>query len=247
MGILLLSKLVILATNKLQDFQLMFKKELTLSDYFLIAANLLPVIGVWVWNWDPKEMFLVYCLETIIIGILNLVKMAIVTLAKKTDDWNANGKTTRQPGLVFMLFFLVHYGIFVGVQMSIFFGVSGIGKGSGINALNFFYKWPQLLHTDSLIVLGIFVFCYCYKMILEFVLSGEYRSTSLMMLMFQPYGRIFIQQFTVIVGSMFLSLGAGKIFILVFAAIKIFFESFINYEALINKRMREAEKDSGQQ
>ena len=109
----------------------MFKKEFTLSDYFFIAANLLPVIGVWAWNWDPKEMFLVYCLETIIIGILNLVKMAIVTLAKKTDDWNANGKTTRQPGLVFMLFFLVHYGIFVGVQMSIFFGVSGIGKGSG--------------------------------------------------------------------------------------------------------------------
>jgi len=244
---LLLPKLVILATNKIQDFQPMFKKELTLSDYFLIAANLLPVIGVWAWKWDPKEMFLVYCLETIIIGIFNLVKMAIVTLVKKTDNWHTNGKTTRQSGLVFMIFFLVHYGFFVVVQMSIFFEVSGIGKGSGINALNFFYKWPQLLHTDSLIVLGIFVFCYCYKMIIEFVLSGEYRSTSLMMIMFQPYGRIFIQQFTVIVGSMFLSFGAGKIFILVFAAIKIFFELFINYEALINKRMKEAEKDSGQQ
>jgi Family of unknown function (DUF6498) len=67
------------------------------------------------------------------------------------------------------------------------------------------------------------------------------------MLMFQPYGRIFVQQFTVIVGSMFLTFGAGKIFILVFAAIKIFFELFINYEGLINKRMREAEKESGKQ
>ncbi len=225
----------------------MLKKELSFSDYFLIAANLLPVVGVWAWNWDPKEMFLVYCLETIIIGIFNLVKMAIVTLVKKRDDWHANGKTTKQHGLFFMLFFLVHYGFFVGVQMSIFFGVSGIGKGSDINALNFIYKWPQLLHTDSLIVLGIFVFCYCYKMIIEFVFTGEYRSTSLMMLMFQPYGRIFVQQFTVIIGSMFLSFGAGKIFILVFAAIKIFFELLINYEGLINKRMKEAENDSGKQ
>jgi hypothetical protein len=225
----------------------MLKKELSFSDYFLIAANLLPVVGVWAWNWDPKEMFLVYCLETIIIGIFNLVKMAIVTLVKKRDDWHANGKTTKQHGLFFMLFFLVHYGFFVGVQMSIFFGVSGIGKGSNINPLSFFYKWPQLLHTDSLIVLGIFVFCYCYKMIIEFVLTGEYRNTSLMMLMFQPYGRIFVQQFTVIIGSMFLSFGAGKIFILVFAAIKIFFELLLNYEGFINKRMREAENDSRKQ
>lgn len=227
------------------SFQLMIKKKLSPSDYFLIVANLLPVVGVWAWNWDPKEMFLVYCLETIIIGIFNLGRMAIVTLVKKTDNWYANGKTTRQSGLFFMLFFLVHYGFFVGVQMSIFFGVSGIGKGSGINAFNFFYKWPQLLHNDSLIVLGIFVFCYCYKMIIEFILSGEYRSTSLMMLMFQPYGRIFVQQFTVIVGSMFLTFGAGKIFILVFATIKIFFELFIDYEGLLNKGMKEVEKDSG--
>jgi Family of unknown function (DUF6498) len=247
MGIFILSKLTILPTNNRQDFQLMFKKKLTLSDYFLIAANLLPVVGVWAWGWSPEEMFLVYCLETIIIGIFNLGRMAIVTLIKKTDNWYANGKTTRQSGLFFMLFFLVHYGFFVGVQMSIFFGVSGIGKGSGINAFNFFYKWPQLLHNDSLIVLGIFVFCYCYKMIIEFILSGEYRSTPLMMLMFQPYGRIFVQQFTVIVGSMFLSFGAGKVFILVFATIKIFFELFINYAGLLNKGMKEVENDSGKQ
>jgi len=53
--------------------------------------------------------------------------------------------------------------------------------------------------------------------------------------MFQPYGRIFIQQVTVIVGSMFLSFGAGKFFILIFAAIKIFFEVYINFDLLFKK------------
>jgi len=76
---------------------------------------------------------------------------------------------------------------------------------------------------------------------------GEHRTTSLMQLMFQPYGRIFIQQITVILGSMFLMLGGGKIFILVFAAVKIFFEMFVNYEALIKKGMKDMEKKSGKQ
>ena len=68
-----------------------------------------------------------------------------------------------------------------------------------------------------------------------------------MRLMFQPYGRIFIQQITVIVGSMFLSFGAGKIFILIFALIKIFFELFINYDAILNKSIKAMEKESGKQ
>ena len=62
--------------------------------------------------------------------------------------------------------------------------------------------------------------------------------------MFQPYGRIFIQQVTVILGSMFLSFGAGKIFILVFAAIKIFFEVFIDFENLIKKAAKGELKES---
>jgi len=52
--------------------------------------------------------------------------------------------------------------------------------------------------------------------------------------MFEPYIRIFVQQFVVILGSMFLTFGAGKIFILIFVAAKIFFELFINYNRLLD-------------
>lgn len=225
----------------------MLKKKLTKSDYFLIAANLLPVAGVWAWGWSPKEVFLVYCLETIIIGVFHLVKMAIVTASRKTDIWYNGASQTKQSGLFFMLFFLLHYGLFVGVQMGIFFGVSGIGNGSNINAFNFFYKWPQLINNDSLIMLVVFVFCYGYKMVVDFILSRQYRTIPMTLLMFQPYGRIFIQQITVIVGSMFLTFGAGKLFILVFAIAKIFFEVYINYEGFLTKAMKEMEQQSGKQ
>ena len=225
----------------------MIKKSLSQSDYVLIFANLLPVLGVWAWDWNPKEVFLVYCLETIIIGIFNLVKMGIVTKARKTDIWYNGPARSKQSGLFFMLFFLLHYGIFVAVQMGIFFGVSHIGEGQNINAFSFFYKWPQLISKDSLIMLGAFVFCYSFKMLYDFVLSGEYKTVPMMLLLFQPYGRIFIQQIVVILGGMFLTFGAGKIFILIFALIKIFFDIFVDFGGLLTKTMKDMKKESGEQ
>ena len=224
----------------------MLKGSLSRSDYFLIAANLVPVFGAIFFNWDPKEIFLVYCLETIIIGILNLVKMGIVTVVRKTDLWYNQGSTTKQSGLFFMLFFLMHYGLFVAVQMGIFLGASDIGEGTNITIFNFFYKWPQLITKDSLIMLATFAIGYGFKMIYDFLRSGEYKTIPLMIVMFQPYGRIFIQQFTVIAGSMLLSFGAGKIFIIVFAGVKIFFEILVNFDRILGKTMTDLKKESGE-
>jgi hypothetical protein len=213
------------------------KKKLTQGDWSLIIANLIPVIGVWFLKWSAKEVFLVYSLETIIIGIFTLLKLLITgLLAKKTDVWQSTGRSVvKQPFWFFMLFFMVHFGIFVAVQMGIFFSVSGIGDENGITFLNFFSRWPSLLTNEAYIMLGIFVISYGFRMISDFIITGDYKTASLGYLMFQPYGRIFIQQVTVILGSMFLSFGAGKVFILVFAAIKIFFEIFIDFELIIKR------------
>ncbi len=61
--------------------------------------------------------------------------------------------------------------------------------------------------------------------------------------MFMPYGRIVVQQFTVILGSMFLSLGAGKMFILIFVLAKLAFELLMNFEALLKKTAEEMNKE----
>ena len=125
----------------------------------------------------------------------------------------------------------------MAIQMGIFFGVSGLMPDGGINVFSFFYKWPQLLSKDAYYMLAGFIISYGFSMIYNFILSGQYRTVSLMHLMFQPYIRIFIQQFAVIVGSMFLSFGAGTVFIILFACIKIFFEVFVDYDGILNKQM----------
>ena len=223
------------------------KTKLTQGDWSLIIANLIPVIGVLFLNWNAKEVFLVYCLETIIIGCFTLLKMLITGLVKKKDDWHNQGSVSKQPFWFFMLFFLVHYGLFVAVQMGIFFAVSGIGDQYGVPFFNFFSQWPSMLTNDAYIMLGVFIVSYGFRLTTDFILSGDYKTSSIGYLMFQPYGRIFIQQVTVILGSMFLSFGTGKIFILVFALIKIFFEVFIDFDFLLRKAAKGELKSSDEE
>lgn len=90
-----------------------------------------------------------------------------------------------------------------------------------------------------------FVVSYLATDLLPFLARGQYRTVPMMLLMFQPYGRIFIQQVIVIVGSMFLALGADKGFILVFATVKIFFEVYFSFDKILNKTMTDMEKESG--
>ena len=219
----------------------MLKRKLSPGDYLLIIVNLIPVYGVWFEGWDAASVFLVYCMETVIIGLFTVVKLASVTmLVKPRDEWQAGKPAVMATGLFFILFFIVHYGIFVFVQTQIFFAVSGLIKSDSL--LGTYRQIPAALGHEGLILLLIFITYYTLQNLFDFFLSGEYKTVSMMKLMFQPYGRIIVQQFVVIVGSMFLGFGAGKIFILVLAVIKIYFEVYINFDRIIAKTEIDAKR-----
>jgi len=218
----------------------MFKRKLSVSDWLLILVNLIPLYCVWFEGWNASQVFLVYCLETVIVGVINVLKMACVTLlVKKTDVWENGGSITQQSGWFFIFFFIVHYGFFVFVQTQIFFSVSGLIPDGSLLAS--YSKIPGLLGNNGKLMLLIFIAYYTLQNLFDFFLSGNYKTISMGRLMFEPYIRIFVQQLVVIVGSMFLSFGAGKIFILVFVIVKVFFELFVNfnrYLALTEKRQQ---------
>ncbi len=221
----------------------MFKRRLTWSDYFLIAANLIPVYGVWFEGWAARETFLVYALETFIIGVFTVLKLAITTLCKKTDLWYNNNTATKVSGLFFILFFIVHYGFFALIQTSLFSAVANIGSpNSGL--FHFFLHWYEYINKDILIMLGGFILCYLLTDLIPFVGNGDYKRVAMIRLMFQPYGRIFIQQFIVILGSLFLNFNLDKLFILVFAGIKIWLEVFLNLDNYLNKAVADLGVDA---
>src|SRR5687767_3813090 len=109
----------------------MFNKNLNRSDYFLIIANLIPVYGVWFLGWPAKDAFIVYALETLILGVFTILKLGIATVYRGTDKWYANNTVSQVSGLFFIFFFIVHYGMFVLVQMSMFAASANISPNSG--------------------------------------------------------------------------------------------------------------------
>jgi len=199
------------------------------------------VYGVLFLGWSPVEAFIVYALETMLVGAVTVLQMAIVTIWHHKHTWYFEGGTKQVGGLFFIFFFIFHYGLFALVQTSIFSQVAGIvpaGKG----LMHFFFHWYEYVNSDILLMLAAFVVSYAGRVVLPFIVSGEYKTVSMMRLMFQPYGRIFIQQVTVIVGSMFLQLGLAKAFIVVFALAKIWFEVYIDLNALLRAGVAGLEK-----
>jgi hypothetical protein len=214
-------------------------RPLKRTDLFPIVANLLPVFGVGFLGWSPIEAFIVYALETLIVGVLTVLKMLTLTFSISGRSAAKQAELFPVHGLFLILFFIFHYGMFAGIQTSIFAGVSGIGP-KGSSPLYFFLNWYHFVNSDIAFMLSAFVVSYVANNFIPFVISGEYRNGSIIKLMFQPYGRIVVQQLTVIVGSMFLSFGLGLGFMIVFVAVKLYFDLFVNFDAYIESAMVEA-------
>ncbi len=217
------------------------KRKLTWNDLLIIAANLVPVIGVWFFGWSAVEAFIVYALETLLVGVITVLKLLTLTIYRRTDTWYNHGNKMMVGGLFFILFFIVHYGMFAAIQTTIFSQVAGIvPKNKGM--MHFFFHWYEYVNREILIMLGGMAVSHLARVFIPFLVNGEYKKASMMRVMFEPYGRIFIQQITVIVGSMFLSFGLGKVFILIFAAVKTIFEVLVDYEGFISKSLTELDK-----
>jgi hypothetical protein len=218
-----------------------FKRKLSFNDFLIIITNLVPVYGVWFEGWSATEAFIVYALETIIIGLFTILKLLMATLARKQDTWYNGEQKTQVSGFFFIFFFFMHFGLFALVQMSIFAQSADINP-PGAGMTYFFFHWWEFINRDIAIMLFGFILSYFMRSFYPFVADKYYQTQSMTLMMFQPYGRIFIQQFTVIIGSMFLTFHGDKIFILIFALIKIVFELYFHFEAYLDKSVGDLEK-----
>ncbi|MGZ8537155.1 MAG: DUF6498-containing protein [Flavisolibacter sp.] len=215
-------------------FSTFIKRNLNEADWILIIANLLPVYGVLFKGWNAKEIFLVYCLETVIIGFFTMIKLGIATMFRKNDWWYIQGTKKLVHGSMFILFFLLHYGLFVVVQMTLFLNFTSINNHVNTSVFQFIFQPFRFLGTESWLMLSVFLFGYGYENMSRFILDNEYLTTSFMRIMLEPYMRIFVQQFSVLLGGFILGFGGGKIFIILFAFVKIFFTVFIYYDLVLN-------------
>ncbi len=69
-------------------------KGLNASSALLIAANLIPLVGVFVWGWSIFNVVILYWAENVIIGGINILKM--ITCAPDPSKMNLRGKLDKR-------------------------------------------------------------------------------------------------------------------------------------------------------
>ena len=189
-----------------------------LTAYALIAANLIPLVGVMFFGWSLPLVMTLYWLENVVIGFYTLAKMMVVTLS--------SGQLSN---LLQVAFFCVHYGIFCSVHGMILFDILNIEVTDLLKA-EFILLHPQPLFEfltttfgDPLLLgLVALILSHGFSMFEHFFQRGEKERLSFQVLMFSPYPRIIILHVAIIGGAMLIeTFGSPTYLLLVLVAVKI--------------------------
>lgn len=201
------------------------------TSVIIILWNLVPFLGVLFLGWKPVSVFICYALETIVVGIFNVLKLLIIYF--KGRQIKKDGETGVS-GLGIVPFFVFHYYFFVFVQLSIFFPITGIGGDSfPLHAVKAIYEFALL--RSSIIALAAFVANNLFVLVNDFWIPRVFEQRSMAEQMFEPYPRIFVQQFVVILGSFFWSVfGLGLPVLIIFVFIKTFTDLILGSNNIID-------------
>jgi hypothetical protein len=173
----------------------------------LIIANILPIYGVVVLDWDAFSIVLLYWAENLLIGFYNILKMTVVFAVNPLQNL----------GKLFMIpFFIIHYGGFVAVHgMFIFFLFGKNKNGADISAG---HAWPCFLVFVQLLI-GIIVRCWTtipkdmkfvfaclflshgVSFVRNYLIAGEYKTSNQKNLMSQPYYRVVVMHIAILAGG----------------------------------------------
>ncbi len=162
----------------------------------LVCANLVPVYGVLVLGWEVFPLVLLFWLENVVIGVFNVLRLLCV----RTGDGEApTAKLFAVP------FFTLHYGIFTlvhGVFVFVLFAqgmFDGFGSPLGLvssagDALTHWkLQWPLVALVGS----------HLFSFVVNFLLGGGYRRSSLTKVMARPYGRVVVLHVAILIGGFF--------------------------------------------
>ncbi len=184
----------------------------------LVAANVLPLIGVLVWDWTVLQVAGLYWLENLAIGAITILKFMFCTagLSKPSEH---------VPKLFLIPFFALHYGLFCfvhGVFISFLLGgeSGGVAENGPLASLQ--AMADQVLQQGGqwaiLALAGSHLFSFAYN----YIAKGEHQRISLRNLMMAPYSRIVVLHMAILLGAfVVIILGSPMFLLLILIAGKI--------------------------
>jgi len=171
----------------------------------LVIANLVPLAGVLFGGWTVGEVVILYWIENLVIGAMNVARMACA----RPDALFENADPGKRPkagewalAKTFpILFFIAHFGAFCaghGTFLAILFPVKGLdGREMEIGALVL-----HMLGNPGVLVavLGLLV-SHLISFFRNYLGREEYRHADFGQLMMRPYGRIIVVHIFIIAGA----------------------------------------------
>jgi len=158
--------------------------------FSLITANLVPILGIFLLDWDLFSILFFYWLESAVVGIYNILRMAMAN--PDTKDESGKITTTRKSHKISgIIFFLIHYSAFM------------VGHGFFI-----FELFSPVEVKMTTVVLGIVSLSISHgiSFVINFIGHKEYKKISLSEQMIAPYKRIMVMQITIIICGFLLTL-----------------------------------------
>ncbi|MFM9944020.1 MAG: DUF6498-containing protein [Bacteroidia bacterium] len=178
------------------------KKYLTSKNLALLLINLVPLYGVLFLDWQAMIIILFYVAETILVGILQVFKMAALYIMNHNNPAAlvVIRTNTGVKGLGLIPFFIFHFGFFVFVQMMIF---------GGFTNQNLIQSFGLLFTGDYKYAMAIIFITKLSLLISDLFWNPEIETQLPDDVFFEPYPRIFVQQFMVILGGWGIFFGQG--------------------------------------
>lgn len=177
--------------------------------WLIIAGNAAPIFGILLLNWQVYDLVFIYWCESVTIGLVNVVRMAV----NQPDEFPALIMT---PLKLFLIpFFLVHYNGFMAGHFMFITTLLG-----GLDTMNTDGMTGALRAAIAPLAEGFWVavvpivFNHIWGFIRE-IRRGETKQLP-MILMFLPYKRVFVQQIAIIFGGMLLMLTGAPVFFAAF-------------------------------
>jgi len=155
------------------------------SNLALLAANLLPLAGVLMFDWDLWQVMVLYWAESAVIGFYTVLKLCVVA----------------KPLAVFAVpFFVGHFGAFMAAHFVFVYGFFIRGFASG--PLDF-GPLEGLIDIFAPIspALAALAVSHGVSFALNFIGRKEYAGETIQSLMTAPYKRIVIMHLTIIFGG----------------------------------------------
>lgn len=159
----------------------------------LVLSNLMPVFGVLFFDWDLSSILILFWLENAVIGLYTLLKIASAKGVPQQPIISDFGKNRYHYSKTFyILFFVVHYGMFTGVH--------------GLFVYYFFGTTNLSYENFAVPLMGLFA-SHGISYWSNFIQKGEYITASPDRQMFSPYKRVLVMHFTVMLGGGFAKIG----------------------------------------